>query len=856
MDKDRENNLFNKLSHGDAVAQIASEQHKPDEFFVKNVDNKQGRVSTSKYLSALEEVARYMGNHPEHKVVVNLSLGSRKGVAREAELIRSLLDRGAILVAAAGNDGSEGVSFPAAFDGVIAVAAATRHGKLKYSSYGPEIDIATPGYFGEFRMKEDSRKILVASIHLEGTSFSAPRVTSTIIKLLALSRRRVAPIDLAAILKATATPIDDELYHDQKLGAGLLNVHAAVKSVSPSYWSSWLLCSVILSCCFGIYRSVQDSSHSMLMWCGVLFGIVASAGAWLIVVLLFTWTPVAVDEWLSEPPVGLVVPLPFAIVLFFASRNLGRQWTANAIVAQIRLLTETPQDSKFLKHRTTRLLTRELTREQPGLTTDPIAHKLYVAAQQGLAQTLQHELDTQTLAQLLPLADRFHSNRAVVQGICHVAQNPLINDQVKKLALTVLGKCYSLYGQIIGPCLESITQKDSDALHVELLSLARGGLQDKAVTGEALDALLKCLILIATRRDRPVANKVTALRILGDNLLAHRDVVVLPLQDIALRETAHEPLTELLKISAKILETKSAAEFEMLECACTIAVRRDVEEDTINHAVEVLAQNLDQHCSFVISRISEHDHPGRDLVAEVLQAACVGTSAQKIIRLVLDIEPNTSITQAAKQGAFQILSESANPQLRKSLQLWKNSPAQTPTRLLECLINTAREFPQDSRTLVECVTTIVSHPQASDLLRENAFPILAEHLTDQRALVLPCLATIAKLGSGESLLGQILKVATHSPAPDLMECVAAIEGRIDVSYALRTEATKFFLQLGQEESREDLLIKLFEIASRRIANPDLAQCIEIIFRREDVSEDIKNKAFAVLSRMFLIRRFS
>lgn len=82
--------------------------------------------------------------------IINLSLGSESPSRAEEEAIRYALDRGVTVVAAAGNDYGP-VSYPAAYDGVIAVGAVDWDGAAgefmmaDFSNAGPELDILAPG---------------------------------------------------------------------------------------------------------------------------------------------------------------------------------------------------------------------------------------------------------------------------------------------------------------------------------------------------------------------------------------------------------------------------------------------------------------------------------------------------------------------------------------------------------------------------------------------------------------------------------------------------------------------------------------------------------------------------------------
>jgi serine protease len=82
--------------------------------------------------------------------VVNFSLGGREPSTGEREAFESAVDKGLILVAATGNDsfasGPASVSYPAAYNGVLAVAALDeRNEHAPFSNSGPEVDFAAPG---------------------------------------------------------------------------------------------------------------------------------------------------------------------------------------------------------------------------------------------------------------------------------------------------------------------------------------------------------------------------------------------------------------------------------------------------------------------------------------------------------------------------------------------------------------------------------------------------------------------------------------------------------------------------------------------------------------------------------------
>jgi hypothetical protein len=78
--------------------------------------------------------------------VVNLSFGGDTDDPVQAEAVAYALSRGVIVVAAAGNDSTDAPHYPAAYDGVVAVAATEDPYRLwDGSTFGPWVDIAAPG---------------------------------------------------------------------------------------------------------------------------------------------------------------------------------------------------------------------------------------------------------------------------------------------------------------------------------------------------------------------------------------------------------------------------------------------------------------------------------------------------------------------------------------------------------------------------------------------------------------------------------------------------------------------------------------------------------------------------------------
>ena len=110
--------------------------------------------------------------------VINLSLGSDEEDSYLRQAIQYALEKGVIVVAAAGNDGCECIAYPARYPEVVAVGASNSSGTTtSFSSYGDNLDIVAPG--SGIRAPSWSQAVptngYAASV--AGTSFSSPYIS-------------------------------------------------------------------------------------------------------------------------------------------------------------------------------------------------------------------------------------------------------------------------------------------------------------------------------------------------------------------------------------------------------------------------------------------------------------------------------------------------------------------------------------------------------------------------------------------------------------------------------------------------------------------------------------------------------
>ena len=206
---------------------------------------------------AIARGIRYAARHGAD--VINLSLEFDAAV-RSAQIpdivsaLRYARDRGVVVIAAAGNQGSPQVAYPARARHVLAVAATTASGcQAEYSNSGSHVDIAAPG--GGADAANTDTEYDVATCHpdlrgefiyqqtfrgsvsrfglppgFEGTSMAAPHVAG--VAALVIGARRLggdpSPADVERHLESTARDLGLPGW-DPRYGYGLLDAAAALR---------------------------------------------------------------------------------------------------------------------------------------------------------------------------------------------------------------------------------------------------------------------------------------------------------------------------------------------------------------------------------------------------------------------------------------------------------------------------------------------------------------------------------------------------------------------------------------------------------------------------------------------------
>lgn len=202
---------------------------------------------TEEYLSFTDAGVNWAANNGAR--VISMSFGGDEYSTTSANLYNTLYNNNVICVAAAGNDGdgSNNLSYPACYNGVISVASVDRDGKLSYfSQYGEgRADIAAPGGYTIVNNQLTLPNMLSTTYctsqfyrvydistfdnqyydGMQGTSMACPMVAG-LCGLLVSAYPDITPAQVLECLQSTATPLTSG--SNPIDGNGYINAEAAV----------------------------------------------------------------------------------------------------------------------------------------------------------------------------------------------------------------------------------------------------------------------------------------------------------------------------------------------------------------------------------------------------------------------------------------------------------------------------------------------------------------------------------------------------------------------------------------------------------------------------------------------------
>lgn len=160
--------------------------------------------------------------------IVNVSLGGYSTGAVLEAAIAYAGQKGAVIVAAAGNDQAAQLAWPAADSRVISVGAIDKaEQQVSFSNSGAQLQLTAPGYGVQTAWLEGQR------VYVDGTSASAPIVAGAIAALMS-QNANLSPQQAADLLARTAND-GGAPGADPSFGRGIINLATALNSSSASY---------------------------------------------------------------------------------------------------------------------------------------------------------------------------------------------------------------------------------------------------------------------------------------------------------------------------------------------------------------------------------------------------------------------------------------------------------------------------------------------------------------------------------------------------------------------------------------------------------------------------------------------
>jgi subtilisin family serine protease len=166
--------------------------------------------------------------------VINCSWGGYTFSQLEQDVIDYAVSKGALVVAAAGNDNSSNPFYPASYNGVLSVGWLNTDDDTKSTSanHGTHVDVMAPGTLVLSTWQKDAANNQLYNFFLSGSSMASPLVAG-LAGLVFSKFGNYSPLQIAEQIRMTADNVDSfNPGYEFLLGRGRVNANRAVKENS------------------------------------------------------------------------------------------------------------------------------------------------------------------------------------------------------------------------------------------------------------------------------------------------------------------------------------------------------------------------------------------------------------------------------------------------------------------------------------------------------------------------------------------------------------------------------------------------------------------------------------------------
>lgn len=215
--------------HGTAVAALAAGMSSDAAGVAPSASLLSIRVTDGEGLSDVFTVSRaILAAVDAGAKIVNVSLGGHTTNGTLNAAIAYATERGALIIAAAGNDQAAQLAWPAADNRVVSVGAVDKaEQQVSFSNSGPQLKLSAPGLGVQTAWLDGQRA------YVDGTSASAPLVSGAVAAVIS-QNPSLTPQQAAELVIATANDAGAP-GADPAFGGGILNLGWAMNRHTPGY---------------------------------------------------------------------------------------------------------------------------------------------------------------------------------------------------------------------------------------------------------------------------------------------------------------------------------------------------------------------------------------------------------------------------------------------------------------------------------------------------------------------------------------------------------------------------------------------------------------------------------------------